>query len=151
MTATPTRPTSTPPSLPAVRRSSRVSQWARRTVQSGAVALRTEARPPVILVWLQKIRLNGMTLLRRPMPAKASQRPWIARCWPVTTAASWRARAASATRARTRVRGGNSATATATNRNEPPHSTERTASSAHSVGVIVRAVSMLLPERRGPS
>jgi hypothetical protein len=47
--------------------SSSVRKWATRSVKSGVVAFRIEARPDAMCVCPQKIRLKGSTLFRKPM------------------------------------------------------------------------------------
>jgi hypothetical protein len=78
MTITPRRPSSTPPSRCGVIFSSRVSKCASTTVNSGVVAFRIAARPPVIRVCPQKIRLNGIRLLSAPITKNAAQRAMLA-------------------------------------------------------------------------
>ena len=75
ITATPPKPSRTPASLRGFIRSSRVRKWATTTPQIGVVALRIEARPLAICVWLQPKRVNGSALLSvvprktEPIPA----------------------------------------------------------------------------------
>ena len=65
ITATPPKPSSTPTALAGVIRSSRVNRWATITPQIGVVALRIEARPLAIWVWLQANSEKGMALLSK--------------------------------------------------------------------------------------
>ena len=71
ITATPPKPSSTPASLAGVMRSSRVKTWATITPQIGVVALRIEARPLAICVWLQANSVKGGVV---DQPARASRR-----------------------------------------------------------------------------
>ena len=64
MVATPPKPSRTPAIFRAVIRSSLVSTWATTTPQIGVVALRIEARPLAIWVWLHPNSVNGSALLR---------------------------------------------------------------------------------------
>jgi len=122
--------------------SSTVRMWATITANRGVVAFRIEASPLAMWVWPHTIRENGMTLLSRPMPKKAAQSrtPRGIRC-PVARTTTWRIKAARPTRRTTMVNGGSSFTAIPVKKNDPPQSTERASSKAHS-----RAVMLLLIE-----
>ena len=135
MTATPRNPIATPASLAGVMRSSRVSRWASTTVNSGVVALRMAASPPVIAVCPQTIRLKGIRLLSAPMTKKA-RHLGNSRGSPSPTACAKTksASAPTATRAKTTLSGGSASRATSAKKNDPPHNTERTISRAHSPG-----------------
>ena len=102
-------------------------------MNSGVVAFRIAARPPVIRVWPQKIRLNGIRLLSAPMTRNAPHSAVLRgmRC-PLAYTASHSAPAAMPTRANTSVSGRTSASATSAKKKVPPHSTESAISSAHS-------------------
>ncbi len=78
-----------------------------------------------------------MTLFIRPMTASAAHTPALAGTdCPVSSRAGHRRSAATPTRSSMMVSGGNPSTATLMKKNEPPHSTESTSSSAHSVPPI---------------
>ena len=80
-----------------------------------------------------------MTLLRRPIAAKAPQlRRSVGSRPPVMRSTAVRNTEPSSTRTATMVNGGSAVTATALKKNEPPQSSDRKSSSPHSVGVMVR-------------
>ncbi len=80
-----------------------------------------------------------MALLRRPMPKKAAQaRAVCGILRPRSGMTAFRINAASPTRRRTRVSGGRAESATRVKKNDPPQSTERLSSIAHSDADIVR-------------
>src|SRR3954468_5906883 len=129
---TPARPSATP----AKRRSRKASSPAAAitiTVNSGVVAFRIDASPLGMKVWPITISENGMTLLKSPIATNGFQpltpfgnrMPWI-------RSSGSRMAAPSATRKSTNVSGGNSRSAAPLQKNEPPQSTESTASSDQS-------------------
>ncbi len=102
-------------------------------MNSGVAPLRIAARPLLICVCAQTMRLKGMRLLSTPMAAKADQlarSPGMVR--PVACTRTLSATAARPTRASTTLSGGNSATATSAKKNEPPQSTDSVSSRLHS-------------------
>ncbi len=105
----------TPASLPAFIFSSLVRKWATKTVHSGVVALRMDARPLAMWVCPQTIRLNGSRLLRKPMAMNATHaRRSDGMCRPIASTATLSASAAIPTRSTTMVNGGRPSTATPT-------------------------------------
>jgi hypothetical protein len=106
-----------------------------RNTKSGGVALSTPARPLAMNNSPQLISQNGKALCSTPCTIRATHidRPaGIAsprqRAMPISTSA------ATAPRIATTLAGGIVSTAILINANEPPHSTDRTTSSAISVG-----------------
>ena len=73
MTTTPRKPMITPMTRCGLIFSSTVMKLATMTPKSGVVALRIAARPLATWLWLQTMRLKGMTLLRMPMVNSAAQ------------------------------------------------------------------------------
>ena len=69
---TPTRPATTPTTRRAASGSSPAAAIT-STVNSGVVALSTEAMPLAIRVWPETMSENGMTLLRRPITTNGIQ------------------------------------------------------------------------------
>ena len=138
MITTPAKPLMIPTTRPRVSLSSAVARCATMTVNSGVVALRIEASPLAMCVWLHTIRLNGTTLLRKPMPASAAQAeaPRGSRR-PIALATRMSTSAPSPTRAHTMVSGGSSNSATLLKKNEPPHNTDSSTSSSHSAADMV--------------
>ena len=137
MIVTPRKPTTVPAPFAGVMRSSRVSAWARATVNSGVVALRIAARPPVISVCPQTIRVKGIRLLSAPMTKKARHsRAPRGSARPAARARASSASAPIATRANTTLSGGRPSSASSAKKNEPPQSSERVIRSAHSVGFM---------------
>ena len=145
MDTAPAKPTATPAALSGVNRSSGVIRCAARTVNSGVVAFRMEARPLAMWCWPHTISTKGTTLLSSPMPKKAAQmRPSVGICCPSRRSTPSSVTAATATRSQTRVKEGSSRTATALKKNEPPHSTARASSMAHSRPPIAGGAMALL-------
>ena len=70
---TPTSPSTMPEIFARVSCSSALLRWMAIIEKIGVVAMITEARPLGIMVCPQTIRLAGMRLLSRPMPANDSQ------------------------------------------------------------------------------
>ena len=132
-TATPAKPSSTPTTLPGVAFSSLVKRWATRTPQIGVVALRIEARPPLISSCAQANSTNGTTLLRRARTRKANAAPggMAGLSFRASRKAQSKA-AAMATRISTRVKGRTVSSATSMKKKEPPQSTERMSKIAQS-------------------
>ena len=73
ITITPAKPTTTPVILRGVADSSRNNMPATMTPNKGAVALRIAAKPELIWLWPQTIRLKGKTLFNSPMAKTAIQ------------------------------------------------------------------------------
>jgi len=67
ITITPAKPTNTPVSLMGVADSSRNNMPATMTPNKEMVALRIAAKPALIWLWTQTIRLKGKTLFNSPM------------------------------------------------------------------------------------
>ncbi len=139
MMATPTKPMTTPASLPRVIFSSLVRKWANRTVKSGVEAFRIEATAEAICCCPQTIREKGMALFSNPIPKNAIQ---TLRSVGNRSARNFRANsrisAARPTRETTIVKTGNSRTATPLKKKEPPQSTASAISIAHSDSVMGR-------------
>ena len=126
-----------PMTTPATRCASSLSSPAAAitsTVNSGVVAFRIEANPLETSVCPVTISENGSTLLSSAMAKKGFQ-PATVRGNRILYAHSTgrRIRAASATRSSTTVSGGSSRSTMPLKKNEPPHSTESTASSDQSL------------------
>src|SRR5580700_8044857 len=103
------------------------------TVNNGVVALRIDATPEAMCDWPQTMREKGNTLLRKPMPKKATQtRRSRGRPDPKNRRTTSKMAAERATRATTTVKVGNSFTATPLKKNEPPHRTDKERRSTHS-------------------
>jgi hypothetical protein len=97
------------------------------------------ASPEAICVWPHTMRQNGTTLLRSPIPRNAAQvLPSRGIRTPSTRSAARSIAAASPTRSATMVNGGSAFTAMPVKKNEPPHSTDKASSIAHSAAVIAR-------------
>ena len=140
ITATPAKPSSTPATLAGVAFSSAVKMWATITPQIGVVALRIEARPPVISICAQANRTKGTTLLSNASTRKANiARRGIATGSRRTARNSQSAAAAMATRSSTKVNGATLSIAISMKKKEPPQITDRTSRIAQSRPLIVRS------------
>ena len=73
ITITQAKPMNTPVSLMGVADSSRNNMSATMTPNKGAVALRIVAKPALIWLWPQTIRLEGKTLFNSPMAKNVIQ------------------------------------------------------------------------------
>ena len=102
------------------------------SVNSGVVALSTEARPLATAFWPNVMKEKGSTLLRMLITTNGIHSVRVAgRRSPTARTSGSRKAAASATRASTMVKAGSSFTATPTKKNEPPQRTDKTSSSSH--------------------
>ena len=108
-------------------------------MNTGVVALRIETRPLARWVWLHVSSENGATLLSSAsrINAGACRRSRAAET-PLSGAASHNKVAAMHTLAATIVNGGRPLTATPMKKNEPPHMSDSSSNSPHSVAVIAR-------------
>ena len=145
ITITPAKPTNTPVSLMGVADSSRNNMPATMTPNKGAVALRIAAKPELIWLWPQTIRLKGKTLFNSPMVKNAIQMGVLLGIGSFNASTtSHNVIAASPTQRVTIVKGGKDSRAISAKKNDPPQSTDKVTSIAHSRRfiMVLTAVSM---------